>query len=90
MDKKKTLFQSKKRHWNTFVRNHKKSGVFSDNNGIMVLATANYLGVILNIVPTSGDARTPFFLFLMMLSMQIQMEGQFSGWVFIKMKRIKV
>ena len=44
-----------------FVINHKKSCVFTDNNGIMVLATANYLGVIFNIVPTSGDTRNPFF-----------------------------
>ena len=43
------------------VRNHKKSGVLTGNNGIMVLATANYLGVIFNIVPTSGDTRNPFF-----------------------------
>ena len=57
----KSLFNNKKRDWNLFAKNHRKEGTFTDNNGIMVLATAQYLGVILKIVPTSGDSRTPFY-----------------------------
>jgi hypothetical protein len=56
----KSLFKNK-RDWNTVVKNHRKPGVFTDNNGIMVVVTAHYLGVIFKIVPTSGDNRNPFY-----------------------------
>ena len=55
-----SLFRNK-REWNTFVKNHRKAGIYTVNNGIMVVATAHYLGVIFKIVPTSGDTRNPFY-----------------------------
>ena len=55
------LFRNKKRDWNNLIRNNRIPGTYTDNNGIMVVATAQYLGVILKIVPTSGDSRTPFY-----------------------------
>ena len=43
------------------MKNNKKKVTYTDNNGIMVLATAQYLGVIFKIVPTSGDHRNPYY-----------------------------
>ena len=57
----KSLFRNKKRDWITFMKNNRKKGTYTDNNGIMVIATAQYLGVIFKIVPTSGDNRNPYY-----------------------------
>ena len=44
-----------------FIKNNRLEGTYTDNNGVMVVATAQYLGVIFKIVPTSGDTRTPYY-----------------------------
>ena len=57
----KTLFNKCKRDYVKFVKAQSVSGTYSDNNGIIVTATAQYLNVILQIVPISGDNITPTY-----------------------------
>lgn len=46
--------------YNSFVKEQCKSGTFTDENGILVLATAMHLGVKVNIVAPDNNDQNPF------------------------------
>ena len=56
-----SVFHKKKRDFIKFVNAQTKSGAYTDVHGIMVLATAQYLNVVFEIVPTSGSQQCPTY-----------------------------
>ena len=54
-----SIFHGKKRDFNRFVKEQSQSGIFTDANGLAVIATADYLGVNYHIVGTSNNERNP-------------------------------
>ena len=54
-----TIFRGKKRDYNRFLREQKEPGVFTDNNGMAVIATADYLKVNYHLVGTSNTEQAP-------------------------------
>ena len=55
----RALFGGKTRDFNKFVKEQSKPGVFIDNSGIPVVATADYLNVVFHIVGTSNNHQNP-------------------------------
>ena len=53
------IFHGKKREFNRFLKEQSQSDVYTDNNGITVIATADYLGVNYHIVGTSNNEQDP-------------------------------
>jgi hypothetical protein len=55
----RSVYRGKKRDYNKFLRDQSKPGVFTDNDGLAVIATGDYLGVNYHIVGTSNTEQTP-------------------------------
>ena len=53
-------FREKDKYLEDFKRLHCQAGVFTDNNGVIVIATAMLLNITVNIVATSNNSTTPF------------------------------
>ena len=56
----KHYFQGKSRKYKKFIKDHSQPGTFTDNYGIIVLATGDYLDVKYHLVGTSNNAQNPF------------------------------
>ena len=56
----KNYFQGKMRKYNKFIKEHSQPGTFTDNFGIIVLATGDYLDVKYHLIGTSNNAQNPF------------------------------
>ena len=56
----KNYFQGKVRKYNKFIKEHSQPGTFTDNYGIIVLATGDYLDVKYHLIGTSNNAQNPF------------------------------
>ena len=54
-----SVFHGKKRDYNRFLKEQSQPGVFTDSNGLAVIATADYLGVNYHIVGTSNTEKAP-------------------------------
>ena len=54
------LFHGSLRKFNNFKRVHNNPSVYTDNQGLMVIATAQHLGININIVGTSNNAAAPY------------------------------
>ena len=55
----KTQFRGKVQKFSKFVKEQSIPGTFIDRNGIMVVATADYLNVAYHIAGTSNNSQTP-------------------------------
>ena len=56
----KNYFQGKIRKYKKFIKEHSVPGAFTDNYGIIVLATGDYLDVKYHLIGTSNNAQNPF------------------------------
>ena len=56
----KHYFQGKTRKYKKFIKDQSKPGTFTDNYGIIVLATGDYLDVRYHLIGTSNNAQNPF------------------------------
>ena len=54
-------FNKRKKDFKLFIKAQKQKSCFTDNDGIIVLATGHYLNVVFLVVSTDGDEKSPTY-----------------------------